>query len=89
MGLSPPNLMTDEEGVAGLGGGGVFFQNCHRGRRRREWAITSKGGQAEGELRGEAVRDVSLYLDPMFVHAGLKFEGSDAMCVSGPVGVLV
>lgn len=41
-----------------------------------------KGGQAEGEPRGEAVRDVSLYLDLMLVHAGWKFEGSDAMCVS-------
>jgi hypothetical protein len=51
-----------------------------------QWAA-SKGGQAEGEARGECVRDVSLYLDPMLVHAGLKFEGSDAMCVSGPVFV--
>lgn len=31
------------------------------------------------------MRDVSLYLDLMLVHAGWKFEGSDAMCVSGPV----
>lgn len=48
-----------------------------------------RGSQAEGKPRGEAVRDVSLYLDPMLVHAGLKFEGSDAMCVCGPVCVLV
>lgn len=31
--------------------------------------MVSKGGQAEGEPRGEAVRDVSLYLDSMLVHA--------------------
>lgn len=36
----------------------------------------------------KAVRDMSLYLDLMLVHAGLKFEGSVAMCVCGPVGVL-
>lgn len=35
----------------------------------------------------KAVRDVSLYLDLMLVHAGLKFEGSVAMCVCGPFSV--
>lgn len=41
-------------------------EGFHRGRGR--------GGQAEGEPRGEAARDVSLYLDSMPVHARWKFQ---------------
>lgn len=54
----------------------MFFH----GGRCIEGPAASKGGQAEGEPRGEAARDVSLYLDSMLVHASWKFEGSDAMC---------
>lgn len=47
-----------------------------------------RGAKRRANRVEKAVRDVSLYLDLMLVHAGLKFEGSVAMCVCGPVGVL-
>lgn len=46
-----------------------------------------RGAKRRANRVEQAVRDVSLYLDLMLVHAGLKFEGSVAMCVCGSVGV--
>lgn len=77
--------MTDQRGRCGFreGEGYGFTRTAHDGERSE----VGKPGIKRGEATAwrTAVRDVSLYLDPMLVHAGVKFEGSDAMCVSGPV----
>lgn len=79
MGLA--QFKMGEEGVAGLGGGGVIFFSLSQGQMEGGWQNGIKGGPSGGRTAWRSgARRVTL--SRFDAHScRLKFEGSDAMCV--------